>query len=137
MFQQPNRKIGSIEQGRYNAPTADLVFGFMSNEEMGKDRAVFYNLHNEKGKQSVSDLNPQFDLLQYPLFFPDGGRVRLGWSEKIRKVLDPWTMVWSMYSRLKWHRNKEYETKISMDTMIKEINEMVPMKVKKEDFEYE
>ena len=135
-FKQPHRKVGSIEQGRYNAPTSDLVMFFMANDEIGKDRCVFYNLHNNKGKQSVCDLNPQYDLLQYPLFFPDGGRVKLGWGEKIKKVMDVWTNIWSVYSRLMWHNDKPYKEKIEIDEMIVEINNIRPKPVKKEHFEY-
>ena len=135
-FKQPHRKVGSIEQGRYNAPTSDLVMFFTANDEVGKDRCAFYNLHDNKGKQSVCDLNPQYDLLQYPLFFADGGRVKLGWGEKIKKVMDVWTNIWSVYSRLMWHNDKSYKEKISIDEMIVEINKIIPKPVKKEHFEY-
>ena len=110
---------------------------FIANDELGKDRCTFYNLHNNKGKQAVSDTNPQYDLLQYPLFFPEGGHVRMGWSEKIKKVLDPWTTIWSVYSRLLWHKNQPFQKDISIPDMMKEINKLLPMKVRAEDFEYE
>ena len=61
----------------------------------------------------------------------------MGWSEKIKKVLDPWTTIWSVYSRLMWHNKKPFKKDISIPDMTKEINKLLPIKVKSEDFEYE
>jgi hypothetical protein len=40
--------------------------GFISNDEIGKERASFYKVKNDKGyHQAVSDLNPEYDLMGY------------------------------------------------------------------------
>jgi hypothetical protein len=58
-------EIETTEERRYNAPTADVVMGFIPNDELGKDRCSFYQTKNSKYKQSVNDLNHEYDLLGY------------------------------------------------------------------------
>ena len=102
-----------------------MVLQFIPNDQIGKDRCSFFNLHNNTGKQGINDLNPEYDLLQYPLLFPDGGDLRMGWTEKMKKVLDPWTTVWSVYSRLCEQRDLSFENDLSIHDMVKKINELL------------
>ena len=46
----------------------------------------------------------------------------MGWTEKINKVLDQRNTVWSVYSRLLYHQDLPYENNLSIEEMIKEIN---------------
>ena len=71
---------------------------FLPHDELGKERCSYYKLENEKGHQAVGDLNAEYDLLNYPLFFPEGTQIRMGWTPYTPKMLDLNTNIRDYYN---------------------------------------
>ena len=99
-FKQTHKNAKTIEQRRYNAATEGVVMAFIPEQEVGKQRCSFYKLENEKGHQGVNDMNAEYDLLNYPLFFPEGGRIRMGWSPYTPQIDESTINISEYYERV-------------------------------------
>ena len=93
-FRQTSRKPTTLEEKTYNAPSSGVAFQFISNEENGKQRLSAYKTNKDE-LQTVSELNAEYDLLGYPLYFPEGNKYKFGWCEKIDKGASAHTIIQS------------------------------------------
>ena len=89
-----------IEERTYNAATEGVVMAMIPEQEVGKDRCSFYKLENEKGHQGVNDMNAEYDLMNYPLFFPEGTDIRMGWNPYTAKIDASRINIQACYDRI-------------------------------------
>ena len=90
-FKMPFKNPTTIQQRTHNDPRQGVAVLFIPNDQPKSSRAGVYKIMGDDGKtklQSVDERNAEYDLLAYPLFFPEGNKYKFGWTYNIPKVVE-------------------------------------------------
>ena len=115
---QPIKNPTTIQERTLNDPRSGVPISFIPMDQPNKPRATFYRCTPDKENESeqkkensklqaISEINPEYDLLSYPLFFPEGNEHQFGWGQHIPFVLNKRQLIDSDFERIKTHLSKD------------------------------
>ena len=102
-MQQPFKNPTTIEHRTFNDPRSGVVSCIVPHGQPDRPRATFYKCANSEGHvlQSIDERNAEYDLMAYPLFYPEGSHLKFGWTDNVCKVLDKHSLVESHFRLIK------------------------------------
>ena len=148
---QPFKNPTTIEERTLNDPRSGVPISFVPMDQPNKPRAAFYRCTPDKknenededkkgnGKlQAISELNPEYDLLSYPLFFPEGNEYQFGWGQHIPFVLNKRLLIDSQFEDIKSELSQdEIQNATTNGKKVKLISKILGIKhLKQKDFHY-
>ena len=101
----PIKNPTTIQDRTLNDPRKGVACAFVPSDQPRRPQATFF----QKGEklQTVTSLSAEYDLMSYPLFFPEGNTHRYGWTPNNAFVLKKAQLIESEFERVKDKLSKE------------------------------
>ena len=103
-IKKPFKNPTNIHERRLNDPRTGVACNFVPSDQVCRKRANVYRCVHKKGDyylQSIDERRAEYDLMAYPLFFPEGSHLKMGWTDNVPKVMTKKVLVKNLYKRLK------------------------------------
>ena len=113
-IRRPFKDPSTIQERTFNDPRNGVVCNFVPSDQPNRPRASVYKCVHKKDDyylQTLDERNAEYDLMAYPLFFPEGSDLKMGWTDNIPKVMNKKQLVNSLYKRVKKKLDKSERTK--------------------------
>ena len=141
-IEQPHKKPTTIQQRTYNDPREHVVCQFIPNDQPNRPRVAVYQCVRKDGDnktKAIDERSVEYDLMAYPLFFPEGTDIKLGWTVSVPKVMEKDVLINSEYDRVKDQIATDLQASVRTLSdkvkVIKKVRGLKKLKVK--DFEYQ
>ena len=101
-IQMPYKNPTTIQERTFNDPRSGVVCVFVPNDQPNRPRAAFYKCSNDTYKlQVIDERNAEYDLMAYPVFYPEGTALKLGWTDNVQRVLKKEELIEGHYNSIK------------------------------------
>ena len=140
-IEQPHKKPTTIQQRTYNDPREHVVCQFIPNDQPHRPRVAVYQCVRKDGDnktKAIDERSVEYDLMAYPLFFPEGTDIKLGWTVDVQKVMEKEVLINSEYDRLKDQIATDLQASVrTLSDKVKAIKQVRGLKeLHVKDFEY-
>ena len=103
VLQQPYKDPTTIEERTFNDPRTGVPINFIPNDQPHRPRASCYKCVKD-GKyklQAVDERRAEYDLMAYPLLFPEGNKLKFGWTDGVPRVLTKESLIQGHFNQVK------------------------------------
>ena len=101
----PIKNPTTIEDRTLNDPRKGVGCAFVPSDQPRRPQATFFQ--SAEKLQTVTALSSAYDLMSYPLFFPEGNAHQYGWTPNNPFVLKKTQLIESEFERIKDKLTKE------------------------------
>ena len=95
----PMKNPTTIEDRTLNDPRKGVACTFVPSDQPRRPQATFF--HKGEKLQTVTSMSAAYDLMSYPLFFPEGNAHQYGWTPNNTFVLKKSQLIDSEFEKIK------------------------------------
>ena len=140
-IQMPYKNPTTIEQRTFNDPRSGVACMFIPKDQPETQRAAFYQCGRTEDDHKLGKIDErraEYDLMAYPLFFPEGSQIQFGWTDNVLKVLEEEELITSHYNLIAKNLSKDEKKEVkTLEDKVNVIKKSLGLdNLTRDDFDY-